>query len=102
MFPAGAESCPCEQSGAECCVQDMPRGQLAPGGMGLLPCLQQGAGMFVPVVWSQSHCVLGVTKLPNSDVQRTLLLEQLSGPRTCVLSAEQLTLGVTQVCNPLD
>lgn len=33
---------------------------------------------------------------------RGLLLEQLSGPRTCVLLAEQLTLGVTHVCHPLD
>ena len=86
---------------AECFVQDVPGASQPQPALGC--CLPSaGAGTFVPGVWSQSCCVLGVTKLPNSEVQRTLSLEQLSGPRTCVLSAEQLTLGVTQVCNPLD
>lgn len=88
---------------AKCFVQDMPRDQSDPTCTRLIPaCSREQEHLLVPGVWSQCCCVLGVTTLLNNEVQRTLLLEQPSSPRTCVQSVEKLTLGVTQVCNPLD
>lgn len=80
MFPAGAESCPWDahRVEAECCVQDVPRGQSAPA--------DGGAGTFGPGVRSQSCCVLGVTKLPNSDVQRTLAGAAIRSKDMCPVS----------------
>lgn len=86
---------------AERCAWVLARGQSAPASTGLLPAF---SGKLKPVFLRFGLKFAACLVSQSCPVVRSkgLSPEQVSAPRTCVLSAEQLTLGVTQVCNPLD
>lgn len=59
---------------AECCMAQVAA------------CFQRQAGTFVPDVQFQSCCVLGVTKLPNCEVQMTLAGAAIRSKDVCCVS----------------